>query len=352
MQSMVARHDDGNPAPIIRRLRVVPDRPATRGDCEDAPRPCPYVGCNYNLFLDVDPAYGRITLNGPDSRDPADVDPEWSCALDVADRGAQRREDIARALDVVPERIRQIHVAAIGKMRNLAGPELRALLDQLESSSTETHGEAAEREGEHAGQRWADDPHAWRRGDSIYRGVDEAEARDDAEQWSNEVVALVRAGASLDAAWRAANAETPDGVTDALRAERARTDWEEMNMSEETSALIAQHQQTNEKLRARLRALLEEAAAIEREIGLEDDEEKRPRAAPSAPPGPPRAPAKGSLVEHIVAWLHDHPGSTTGEIAEALETPSRDIARVLFSMGKRGQIVALGERGTRTWKSA
>lgn len=339
-----------------RKLSLLePERPHSRSECLDAERPCPYVGCNYNLFLDVDPAYGRITLNGPDSRDAADVDPEWSCALDVADRGAQRREDIARALDVVPERIRQIQVAAIAKMRDRSGPELRALLDELESSSsTETHGEAAEREGEHAGQRWADDPHAWRRGDSIYRGVDEAEIAADADEWANEVVALMRAGTPLDAAWRTANADTSHAISPAVGARRAGNDpsqEEAIVMSEETSALIAQHQQTNEKLRARHRMLLEEARAIEQAIGLVD-EEKRPRAAPSAPPGPPRAPAKGSLVEHIVAWLHDHPGSTTGEIAEALETPSRDIARVLFSMGKRGQIVALGERGTRTWKSA
>jgi hypothetical protein len=55
------------------------DRPRTRAECERVPRPCPYVSCRWNLYLDVDEA-GRIVI--PDADTPIE-ERRYSCALDV-----------------------------------------------------------------------------------------------------------------------------------------------------------------------------------------------------------------------------------------------------------------------------
>ncbi len=60
------------------------ERPKTRGDCIDGPRPCPWVSCRFNNYLDVSPR-GSIKLNFPD-REPAEVPADKSCALDIADQ--------------------------------------------------------------------------------------------------------------------------------------------------------------------------------------------------------------------------------------------------------------------------
>ena len=60
------------------------ERPKTRDECLGGPRPCPLVGCRYNNFLDVSERSGSIKFNHPD-REPWDVPPSESCALDVAD---------------------------------------------------------------------------------------------------------------------------------------------------------------------------------------------------------------------------------------------------------------------------
>ncbi len=38
-------------------------RPKTRADCISSPRPCVYVSCKYNLYLDVNPETGSVKLN-------------------------------------------------------------------------------------------------------------------------------------------------------------------------------------------------------------------------------------------------------------------------------------------------
>jgi hypothetical protein len=40
-------------------------RPKTRADCADVPRPCPFVSCRWNLYLDVDNR-GVVTIPRPD----------------------------------------------------------------------------------------------------------------------------------------------------------------------------------------------------------------------------------------------------------------------------------------------
>ncbi len=88
-------------------------RPKTRGDCIDGPRPCPWAGCSMNLYLDVHPQSGAIKLNFP-HLEPGDL--AESCALDVADRGGMTLEEIGRLFSITRERIRQLETFGLRKM--------------------------------------------------------------------------------------------------------------------------------------------------------------------------------------------------------------------------------------------
>ena len=86
-------------------------RPKTRGDCESVERPCIYVGCRFNLYLDVR-RNGNLKMNFPDI-DPTEM--EESCALDVADRGWHSPLRIAPLMNVTREAVRQIEQAALAE---------------------------------------------------------------------------------------------------------------------------------------------------------------------------------------------------------------------------------------------
>jgi len=64
-------------------LEGAPERPASRADCKDAERPCPWVGCRYHLWADFKPSGTVVVLKDVE---PWDMPAESSCALDVADR--------------------------------------------------------------------------------------------------------------------------------------------------------------------------------------------------------------------------------------------------------------------------
>jgi hypothetical protein len=89
-------------------------RPKTRADCIDAPRPCPYVSCSHHLYLDVSLDTGSVKFNFPD----IEVDEmAESCALDVADESGATLERVGEVLNVTRERVRQVEVIALAKMR-------------------------------------------------------------------------------------------------------------------------------------------------------------------------------------------------------------------------------------------
>jgi len=108
------------------------DRPKTRGDCKNVPRPCPYVACKYSLFLDVSET-GSIILNFPHLK-PHEIPPDQSCALDLADKGPMTLEDIAAVTNLTRERIRQVELKALVRRARPAavamglGPEDAAAL--------------------------------------------------------------------------------------------------------------------------------------------------------------------------------------------------------------------------------
>lgn len=95
-------------------------RPTTREACASGVRPCPYVSCKHHLFVDVNPETGSLKLNFPH----LDV---WemgeSCALDVAGRGGITLEEVGEIMNLTRERIRQVEVRGLLKLRMLAEDE-------------------------------------------------------------------------------------------------------------------------------------------------------------------------------------------------------------------------------------
>jgi hypothetical protein len=145
-------HDDavpaGDPTPIVRRSRaktiamkrltkeelrigalLYPERsywrPSARGECSNVARPCPYVSCKYHLYIDVNPATGSIKVNFPERE-------VWelgnSCALDVAEQGGITLEEVGEILNLTRERIRQVEVRGLMKLKEAGGEDLLGYL--------------------------------------------------------------------------------------------------------------------------------------------------------------------------------------------------------------------------------
>ena len=100
-------------------------RPASRGECANVSRPCPYVSCKYHLYIDVNPRTGSIKINFPDKE-------VWelgnSCALDVAQQGGITLEEVGEILNLTRERIRQVEVRGLMKLKEAGGDELMSYL--------------------------------------------------------------------------------------------------------------------------------------------------------------------------------------------------------------------------------
>ena len=89
-------------------------RPETRGECCEQARPCPWVSCAHHLYLDVNPESGAIKFNFPHLE-------VWemaeTCSLDVADRGGITLEEVGDILNLTRERIRQVEVRGLLKLK-------------------------------------------------------------------------------------------------------------------------------------------------------------------------------------------------------------------------------------------
>jgi hypothetical protein len=97
-------------------------RPKVRGDCVEGERPCPYVSCKYNLYVDVNPRTGSVKMNFPDKE-------LWelseTCALDVADRAGITLEEVGVIMNLTRERVRQLEMRGLSKLRVIADDEPR-----------------------------------------------------------------------------------------------------------------------------------------------------------------------------------------------------------------------------------
>lgn len=137
-----------DPRPIVRRVRaktiamkrltkeelrigalLYPERsywrPKARGECANVARPCPYVSCKYHLYIDVNPTTGSIKINFPD----LEVwELQHSCALDVAAQGGITLEEVGEILNLTRERIRQVEVRGLMKLKECGGEDLLTYL--------------------------------------------------------------------------------------------------------------------------------------------------------------------------------------------------------------------------------
>ena len=90
------------------------ERPRTRAECNQEARPCPWVSCKHHLYLDINPETGSIKINFPDL-EPWEM--KHTCSLDVADAGALTLEEIGFITNLTRERIRQVEVRGLLKLK-------------------------------------------------------------------------------------------------------------------------------------------------------------------------------------------------------------------------------------------
>ena len=139
-----------------------PWRPTKREDCINLPRPCGYLGCRYNILLDVTPAGGIIFNHGREVEDGTErpknitrrlptvgarkipyynnvleqniekllVDiedlPESNCLLDLVENGkTYTLEETGDLLNITRERVRQIESKALEHCKELSPDEMQ-----------------------------------------------------------------------------------------------------------------------------------------------------------------------------------------------------------------------------------
>lgn len=86
-------------------------RPKTWGECRDNTGPCVWVGCRYHLGIEVT-EHGRLVLCVPEPTEMAEP-----CALRVAERGDHDGPALARLLGVTRQRVQQLEIRAVRKLR-------------------------------------------------------------------------------------------------------------------------------------------------------------------------------------------------------------------------------------------
>jgi hypothetical protein len=103
---------------VLREIET--NRPKTRADCVNSPRPCMFVSCKHNLYLDVNPETGSIKLNFPDKEI---WELPYTCALDVAEKGGITLEEVGEIMNLTRERIRQVETRGLLKLREATEAE-------------------------------------------------------------------------------------------------------------------------------------------------------------------------------------------------------------------------------------
>jgi hypothetical protein len=89
-------------------------RPTSRAECKEEMRPCPWVACKHHLYLDINPETGSIKINFPEL-EPWEM--SHTCALDVAEKGGITLEEVGEIMNLTRERIRQVEVRGLLKLK-------------------------------------------------------------------------------------------------------------------------------------------------------------------------------------------------------------------------------------------
>lgn len=110
-------------------------RPKKRSDClngENAARPCPWLSCRFNTYLDVNEETGSVKFNFPDT--PVEELPFSNCALDHADAGGITLEAVGMLGNTTRERARQVIERALHRIIEGTPPRVHLrLLDTLDA---------------------------------------------------------------------------------------------------------------------------------------------------------------------------------------------------------------------------
>lgn len=94
------------------------ERPKTRADCKDGPRPCPWVMCRHHLYLEVNSETGKIRINFP-TREVWEL--EHTCSLDIAEGGPNSLKAVGQVFKVSRERIRQLETLGLLALKERLG---------------------------------------------------------------------------------------------------------------------------------------------------------------------------------------------------------------------------------------
>lgn len=94
-------------------------RPATRSQCSEVVRPCPFTTCRYNLYLDVT-SEGWLKPNFPHLQ-PGEM--RESCALDVAERGGVELHQLGPLLNLTQAGVAKIVDSGLRKVAAHVAPE-------------------------------------------------------------------------------------------------------------------------------------------------------------------------------------------------------------------------------------
>lgn len=126
-------------------VELLAERPRTRADCAGGERPCPWVGCRYHLYIDVNPQTGSLILNFPDL-EPWEL--KHTCALDGADQDGMTLEEVGAVMNLTRERIRQVETKGLLRLKRASPtPEELAALETPDVSKQEV-------QSAHRGSRW------------------------------------------------------------------------------------------------------------------------------------------------------------------------------------------------------
>jgi hypothetical protein len=116
--------------PVVRESRSftpLPGVPASRAECRDGERPCPYVRCKWHLWLVLGSDRPGRRYDG--RTPPTALRPAWledpmppCCTLDIAERAESLDDpgsirELAAAIGLKPSRIHDIIATALAKLR-------------------------------------------------------------------------------------------------------------------------------------------------------------------------------------------------------------------------------------------
>jgi hypothetical protein len=111
-------------------LSELSTKPKVWGDCSRHV-PCPWVGCKYHLYIDVDERTGSIKYNFP-HLEPWEI--PATCSLAVAKAGGVTLDTIGEYMNLSRERVRQLEVSGAKEMEKSLPEDLVEILLHRSSS--------------------------------------------------------------------------------------------------------------------------------------------------------------------------------------------------------------------------